>query len=107
MTTHTAPEGPVTEMVELQVAEGAAEAFEAAVAEAEPLFREHGATSFILRRQVEEPQRYRLLVDWPTIEAHTVDFRESEAFPAWRVLVTPHLAQAPQATHWTAVTAQG
>lgn len=101
----TTPAGPVVESVELHVAEGAEAAFEAAVAEAEPLFRDKGATSFALSRQVEEPGRYRLSVGWRTIDDHTVGFRESEAFGAWRALVTPHLAQPPAATHWSAVPA--
>ena len=95
--------GPVIETVELHVTEGAEEAFETAVAEAAALFREQGATSFRLTRQVEEPQRYRLLVGWARIEDHTVGFRESEAFPAWRALVSPHLAEPPAATHWADV----
>ena len=78
-------------------------AFEAAVAEAEPLFRDGGATSFALSRQVEDPAHYRLLIGWRTLEDHTVAFRESDAFLAWRALVTPHLAQPPAATHWSAV----
>lgn len=98
-----APAGPVTEMVELHVAEGAAEAFEAAVAEAAELFRAKHATSFQLVRQVEDPARYRLMIGWRTLEDHTVGFRESEAFAAWRALVTPHLAQPPAATHWADV----
>lgn len=95
--------GPVIESVELHVAAGAEAAFEAAVAEAEPLFRDKGATSFALSRQVEDPARYRLLIGWRTLEDHTVAFRESDSFLAWRALVTPHLAQLPAATHWSAV----
>lgn len=99
--TTPAPSGAVVEMVELHAAEGAGEALEAAVAEAAELFRGKGATSFVLSRQVEEPGHYRLAIGWRSIEDHTVGFRESEAFGAWRALVTPHLAQAPAATHWT------
>lgn len=93
--------GPVVESVELHVAAGAEAAFEAAVAEAEPLFRDKGATSFALSRQVEDPAHYRLIIGWRRLEDHTVGFRESDAFPAWRALVTPHLAEPPAATHWT------
>ncbi|GGK53647.1 antibiotic biosynthesis monooxygenase [Micrococcus flavus] len=100
------PTGPVMESVRLHVAEGAEESFEAAVAEAAPMFREHGATSFRLLRQVEEPQHYRLLVGWPRIEDHTEGFRNSPAFPAWRALVSPHLVKTPEATHWTDILSQ-
>ena len=52
---------------------------------------------------MEDPARYRLLIGWRTLEDHTVAFRESDSFLAWRALVTPHLAQLPAATHWSAV----
>ena len=100
------PTVPFMLSVRLHVAVGAVEAFVAAVAEAAPLFREHGATSFRLLRQVEQPQHYRLLVGWPRIEDHTEGFRNSPAFPAWRALVSPHLVKTPEATHWTDVLSQ-
>ena len=48
---------------------------------------------------VERPSFYRLLIEWETLENHTVDFRGSEQFQAWRALIGEHLAEAPQVEH--------
>ena len=40
-----------------------------------------------LQRSHEMPQRYRLFVQWETLENHTKDFRESADFQEWRKLV--------------------
>ena len=52
-----------------------------------------------VQHSVEFPQRYRLIVDWDTIEHHTVGFRESEDFQRWRALVGEHFAAAPAVEH--------
>lgn len=97
----TSPEASgIIEIAEIDVAEGAEEAFEAGVAEAIPLFRASaGCLSLELVRSVEFPQRYRLMVGWTSVEAHVVDFRESDAFQEWRRLVSPHFASAPRVEH--------
>ncbi len=59
-----------------------------------------------LQRSVEIPTRYRLMVRWETLENHTVDFRESADFPAWRALVSEHFAAPPQVEH-TVLAVQG
>ena len=41
-------------------------------------------------RGVEHLDRFTLLVDWETIEAHMEGFRGSEQFGAWRTLLEPH-----------------
>jgi heme-degrading monooxygenase HmoA len=84
----------------LRITDGANEAFEAAVAQAAPLFqRADGALSFRLEQRIENPQEYVLTVGWTTVEAHTQDFRSSESFAKWRELVGPHFAQAPEVHH--------
>ena len=48
---------------------------------AAPLFkRAKGCTGMTLQRSVEMPARYRLFVQWDTVENHTVDFRGSADF---------------------------
>lgn len=84
----------------LRIKEGHSEDFEAAVAQAAPLFQAaDGALSFRLDKRIENPQEYVLTVGWATVEAHTEDFRSSEAFAQWRELVGPHFAQAPEVHH--------
>jgi mannose-6-phosphate isomerase-like protein (cupin superfamily)/quinol monooxygenase YgiN len=90
----------VHEVAQLEIKTGQEAAFEAAVAEAVPLFQQsRGARTFALERSEEFPQRYRLVVGWETIENHMVDFRGSEQFQAWRALVGEHLAAPPVVEH--------
>jgi heme-degrading monooxygenase HmoA len=94
----------VWEIALIEVREGAEAEFEAAVAKAEPLFRQaKGCHGVQLRRGVEHPSRYRLVIEWETVEDHMVGFRESDLFPRWRELVSPYFAQPPQVEHATRV----
>ncbi|WP_461189990.1 antibiotic biosynthesis monooxygenase family protein [Arthrobacter sp. Z4-13] len=90
----------IHESATLTIKDGAASAFEAAVAEAVPLFQNApGALSLRLDRSIENPREYTLTVAWATIEDHTIGFRSSAAFSKWRELVGPHFAEAPNVKH--------
>ncbi len=90
----------ILETADLAVVPGREAAFEAAVREALPLFTgSQGCQGLSLHRVVETPGLYRLLVRWARLEDHTVGFRGSEAFQAWRALVTPHLSAPPSVSH--------
>ena len=56
----------------------------------------HGAE---IRRQVENPSTFVLLVRWSSLEAHMA-FRETELFTKWRALTWPHYESAPSVTHF-------
>jgi heme-degrading monooxygenase HmoA len=45
------------------------------------------------------PQRYRLFVQWETLENHTKDFRESPDFHEWRKLVGHCFSTPPNVEH--------
>lgn len=78
--------------------------FEAAVAAAQPHFEvAKGFVSFALERSIEAPERYHLVVGWESVEAHMVDFRESEGFQAWRTLASPFFVATPVVEHVTKV----
>ncbi|ARP85177.1 antibiotic biosynthesis monooxygenase family protein [Bordetella genomosp. 9] len=88
------------EIAQIEIKEGANAAFEAGVAQAKPLFlRAKGCHGVTLQRSVEFPNRYRLFVEWETVENHMVDFRGSEDFAKWRELVGPHFASPPVVEH--------
>lgn len=90
----------VKELAEIDVKPGHEADFEAAVAKAMPLFRaSKGCNSFRLHRSMEQPTRYRLFVEWDTIEDHMIEFRNSDAFVEWRKLVGPHFASTPRVEH--------
>ncbi|EJW11133.1 Antibiotic biosynthesis monooxygenase [Rhodovulum sp. PH10] len=85
----------VTEIAQIDVKPGMEAEFEAGVRKAVPAFqRSKGCKSVKLVRSVEKPQRYRLMVQWDTLEAHTVDFRNAPEFQEWRGCVA-HTFDAP------------
>jgi heme-degrading monooxygenase HmoA len=62
-----------------------------------------GYRGYQVRKGVESPERYLLLIWWDTLENHTVDFRGSPLFAQWRAIVGPFFAQPPQVEHFTLV----
>ncbi len=95
----------IYEVAEITVKPGEEASFEDGVARAAPLFlRAKGCHGLNLQRVVEDPSVYRLVVQWETVEYHTVDFRDSDDFQEWRRLVGSFCANPPLVTH-TAVTA--
>ena len=73
----------ITEIAQIDVKPGMEKEFEAGVAKAAPVFkRAKGCRSMRLMSTVERPTHYRLLVEWDTLENHTVDFRGSPDFQA-------------------------
>jgi heme-degrading monooxygenase HmoA len=94
----------ITEIAQIDVKPGTEAEFEAACAKARPVFkRAKGSISIELHKSIEKPQRYRLLAKWETLENHTVDFRGSEDFAAWRALVGPYFAAPPEVEHTVTV----
>ena len=90
----------VTEIAQIEVKPGSEKDFEAGVTKAKPLFmRAKGCHGMELHKSVEKPTRYRLFVKWGTLENHTVDFRGSEDFQAWRGLVGQYFAAPPEVEH--------
>lgn len=92
----------VIEIAQIDVKPGMEAAFEAGVTAAIPVFkRSQGCRGLVLRRSIEKPQRYRLFVQWETLENHTVDFRNSTNFQEWRGLVGHCFAAPPDVEHVT------
>ncbi|MEY4761085.1 MAG: hypothetical protein RLZZ200_941 [Pseudomonadota bacterium] len=94
----------ITEIAQLTIDPARAADFEAAVAQATPHFRAaEGCHGLSLERVIEDPARYRLVVQWETLEHHTVKFRNSEHFTAWRALAGPFFVSPPVVEHWNRV----
>jgi len=93
--------GVVLEIADFAVLPGKEDEFAAAVREglayiaATPGFR-----SARLTRGVESPSRFVLLIEWDSLEAHTVGFRESENFGRWRGVVGPFFDGPPRVEHF-------
>jgi heme-degrading monooxygenase HmoA len=72
----------ILESAVLDVKPGQAREFEAAFAKAAPIISaSRGYLSHELKRCIENPNRYLLLVRWRTLEDHTVGFRQSAPAP--------------------------
>ena len=90
----------ITEIAQIDVKPGTEVQFEEGVRKATPLFkRAKGCKGMALKRSHEKPQRYRLFVQWETLENHTVDFRGSADFQEWRKLVGDCFASPPEVEH--------
>ena len=90
----------IQEVAQLDIESGREAAFEAAVAEALPLFeRAKGYRGFELQRSIEHPTRYWIIIKWDRLENHTADFRGSPGFQEWRRLAKPCYANEPVIEH--------
>lgn len=90
----------ILEIAQIDVKAGMEAAFEAGIAEASEIFRAaKGCRSFAVRRSVEKPQRYRLLIEWETLENHTQDFTGSQAWQDYRAMVSPCFEAPPSVEH--------
>jgi heme-degrading monooxygenase HmoA len=65
--------------------------------------RAKGSNTIELMRSIENPENYRLLVCWETIENNTVDFHHSPDYKEMGRLFRDHLAQRPAAQHFNIV----
>lgn len=92
---------PVLEVAHFEVSPGSEAAFEAAIAQAFVYLQQtDGYRQHQLQRCLEHPQQYLLLVHWGSLEAHLVNFRQSENFVRWRTLLEPYFARPPQVLHY-------
>lgn len=97
----------VLEVALLSITPGMEAEFEAGVRQAVPLFqRAKGCRGMEVRRFVEKPHQYHLLVRWDTLENHMVDFRGSDDFQKWRACVG-HCFSAPPEVHHTVEAVHG
>ena len=91
----------ILESAILDVKPGQADAFEAAMQKARPLIAATpGFISIAVRRCIETPNRYLLLVEWETLEAHTVGFRQSARYQDWRGLLHDFYEPFPTVEHF-------
>lgn len=92
----------ILEIAKIDIKDGLAEEFEAAVGKAASIFRRaKGCRGLALERSIEKPLSYRLLVRWDTVDNHMVDFQKSSDFVEWRKLVAHCFAAIPEVEHTT------
>lgn len=91
----------ILEVAILDVIPGQENEFQAAFAKATPIISNMpGYVSHQLQRCIEKQNRYILLVNWETLEAHTVGFRGSEKYQEWRKLLHHFYNPFPTVEHY-------
>ena len=94
----------ILEVAILDVVPGKENEFQAAFAKASPIISSmSGYVSHQLQRCIEKQNRYILLVNWETLEAHTVGFRGSEGYQEWRKLLHHFYDPFPTVEHYEVV----
>jgi len=92
----------IVEIADFLVQPGTAEDFVRALEKgvATLISKAKGFRRFEIQHGIESPERIVLILEWDTLENHTVDFRGSPAFLQWRELIGPFFARPPQVEHF-------
>jgi len=91
----------ILESALLDIIPGKEHEFERAFSAAAPIISSiPGYLSHQLQRCVENNSRYLLLVNWRTLEAHTVGFRGSPQYQQWRKLLHHFYRPFPVVEHF-------
>jgi heme-degrading monooxygenase HmoA len=94
----------ILEMAILNIKPGQEREFEAAFSKAQVIIASMtGYVSHQLQSCIEQPGRYLLLVNWATLQDHTVGFRQSAAYQEWRALLHHFYDPFPEVQHYHAV----
>ena len=96
----------ILEVAPLKIRPGASAEFEEAFRAAQLIIASMpGYIAHELRRCLERPDEYLLLVKWESVEAHEVGFRKSPEYEAWKRLLHHFYDPFPTVSHYTAVEA--
>ncbi len=88
----------------LPVLSGQEDEFERAFGQARSIISSMpGFRRLTLRRSLESPNLYLLLVEWDTVEDHTVGFRGSAQYDEWRALLHRFYDPFPVVEHYVEV----
>jgi len=94
----------ILEAAILDVIPGREAEFESAFAQASSIIASmDGYVSHQLQHCMEAPNRYLLLVQWETLDAHTVGFRSSPEYQEWKKLLHHFYDPFPTVEHYEMV----
>ena len=94
----------ILEVADIHIQPGHQVAFEAAVKHgiSTVISKSPGFLRYQLQRGIESPERFLLLIEWETLENHTVDFRGGPLFAQWRAIVGAFFSEPPKVEHFSA-----
>lgn len=91
----------ILEVAILDVRPGQERSFETAFNQAAGIISSmQGYISHQLQRCMEKPSRYILLVNWETLEDHTIGFRQSAQYQEWKRLLHHFYDPFPTVEHY-------
>jgi len=94
----------ILEVAILNVKPGQEREFEVAFSKAQAIISGmSGYVSHQLQVCIEDPGRYLLLVNWETLEDHTLGFRQSPEYSEWRRLLHHFYDPFPDVQHYQVV----
>ncbi len=94
----------ILEMANLQVKEGMEQQFEIDFETAGQYISSiEGYKGHTLQKCIEHKNKYLLLVNWDSVEAHEIGFRKSEAYLKWKALLHHYYEPFPEVEHYSTV----
>ena len=91
----------ILEMAVLNIRPNEEAAFEAAIKRARPLMAATpGFRTIEVRRCVEVPNRYLLLITWEKIDDHDIGFRQSDRYDEWKTILHHFYDPFPIVEHY-------
>jgi heme-degrading monooxygenase HmoA len=94
----------ILEVAVLNIKPGQEADFELAFGEAQTIIAaRQGYISHQLKKCIEKPNRYILLVSWSSLQDHTEGFRKSVEYEEWRRLLHHFYEPFPEVEHYTGI----
>jgi heme-degrading monooxygenase HmoA len=91
----------ILEVAVLNIKSDLSDTFESAFEEASQIIASMpGYMSHELKKCIEVPHQYLLLVQWETIEAHTIGFRQSSQYQSWKEILHHFYDPFPTVEHY-------
>lgn len=91
----------ILEVAILQIKHNMTAEFEYSFSKAQNIIRSmKGYISHDLKKCLEEPNKYILLVNWETLEDHTIGFRQSAEYLEWKELLHHFYDPFPTVEHF-------
>lgn len=91
----------ILEFAKLSILEDKMEGFLEVIPKATAIISQsRGFISINFKRSVENPNTVVALIEWETLEDHTIGFRESDLFQQWRAVISPFFSATPEVEHF-------
>jgi heme-degrading monooxygenase HmoA len=94
----------IVEIAMLTAKPGMEDQFREGLRAARPVIaRAFGYLGSVFHQGIEEPTSFLLRIEWESLEAHTIGFRQGPLFPEWRSHFQHLLEGPPRVTHYETI----